>query len=467
MAWPVERKGREAFAQEREVVRAGSGEPIERAEVQAFLAGLSEACFASVAFARRKGRPFIQPRGGFATLADQARLSLALSEAGADFIPLTIDSHTRHNDYDVAAELLRQSEATGRNLLNGFPLLAHGYRRTRTILAPIDKPFSLRHGTPDARLLVEHAIAAGITEIEGGGLTYCLPYARTFPVDRALLYWQYVDALVADHSTPGRPIHRESFGVLTATLVPPVMVIVTQLVELLLAAEQGVTSFSISFGQTGSFIQDLAIGRVMRTLARRHLATFGFSGVQVRLVFHQWMSAFPGDTDRAADLIGMATLIGRFVEADKIVIKTRHEALGVPPVEVNCEAVRQTRYILDTFSPVGGLTSPDIEEECALLGREVESVMSAIFDLGGRQFWESVHRAVTTGLIDVPYSPHDQNHNRLKTARGRDGAIRIVEPGRVPIAGADLASERRLLGAHQATTNATAQQILRDINIYL
>ena len=42
---------------------------------------------------------------------------------------------------------------------------------------------------------------AGITEIEGGGISYCLPYSEAFPLDRALLYWQYVDRVCALHST--------------------------------------------------------------------------------------------------------------------------------------------------------------------------------------------------------------------------------------------------------------------------
>ena len=40
------------------------------------------------------------------------------------------------------------------------------------------------------------ALASGIAEIEGGGLCYCLPYSEGFPLDRCLLYWQYVDRQV-------------------------------------------------------------------------------------------------------------------------------------------------------------------------------------------------------------------------------------------------------------------------------
>src|SRR5205085_9809639 len=96
---------------------------------------------------------------------------------------------------------------------------------TRELYTGIEKPISLRHGTPDARLLAEIAMASGIVEIEGGGICYCLPYSEGFPLDRCLLYWQYVDQLCALHSSAERPLHRESFGPLSATLVPPAIAV--------------------------------------------------------------------------------------------------------------------------------------------------------------------------------------------------------------------------------------------------
>src|SRR3954463_6777028 len=69
--------------------------------------------FPCVAYAKRGNAPCIQPRGGFPLFEAQAELTRKLSEAGADFIPLTIDSYTRHNQYDTAAQLLRRSEEEG------------------------------------------------------------------------------------------------------------------------------------------------------------------------------------------------------------------------------------------------------------------------------------------------------------------------------------------------------------------
>jgi len=433
-------------------------------EVVRHLASLPARRFPSIRYAEReRGMPMLQPRGGTPIFEEQLRLTRMLSDAGADFVPLTIDSCTRHNQYDTASQLLRRSEEEGKAYLNGYPLVCHGHELTRQLYVGLDKPVSLRHGTPDARLLVEIAIGSGIAEIEGGGLCYSLPYSEGFPVDRALLYWQYVDRVCALYSTPERPIHRESFGPLSATLVPPVVVIVIELVELLLAAEQGVLSFAVSFGQTGSFIQDVATAQVMRKLSRELLDEHGFQAMQVRLVYHQWMGQFPMQRERAAALIAGSAMVAGVIDADKVVVKTVDEALGVPRPEVNAEAVDTVRYVLRTFGTPPSVDSPAIHSEAALIESEVRTVMSAIFGLSGDAFWESVYRAFQMGWIDLPFSPHADNANKLVSMRDANRSIRIVDPGSMPISPGDLATERSLLATRRDSSEKTYRRMLSDI----
>lgn len=434
-------------------------------EVRAFLQTLPARRFPSVAYSQRGSAPMLQPRGGVPTFDEQLRLTRALSEAGADFVPLTIDSCTRHNQYDTAAQLLRRSEEEGKAYLNGYPLVCHGHELTRELYIGLDKPVSLRHGTPDARLLVELAIGSGIVEIEGGGLCYCLPYSEGFPLDRALLYWQYVDRICALYSTAERPIHRESFGPLSATLVPPVVALSVEVTELLLAAEQGVKSFAVSFGQTGSFIQDVACARVLRKVAREMLDFHGFGDVQLRLVYHQWMGQFPMRRERAAALIAGSALIGGLIDADKIVVKTVDEALGVPRAEVNAEAVDMVRYVLRTFAAPELVNSPAIDEESELIESELRSILDATFALSGDSFWESVYRAFQRGFIDVPFSPHGDNANRLVTMRDGNCSVRIADPGCLPISTKDVAHERRLLQSRADRFEKTYKQMLSDISL--
>lgn len=438
---------------------------ISPAEVREHLAKIPRTRFARVAYGNRGLAPCVQPRGGFPVFEAQYELTRKLNDAGADFIPLTIDSYTRQNEYETATQLLRRSEEEGKNYLNGYPLVSHGFALTRDLYEGIDKPISLRHGTPDARLLVEVAIASGIVEIEGGGICYCLPYSEGFPLDRSLLYWQYVDRVCADYSTPEAPIHRESFGPLTATLVPPAIAISIEIIEVLLAAEQGVVSFAVSFGQTGSIVQDLAAARVLKRLTRRYLDDFGFEAVRSYLVYHQWMGQFPAERERAAALIVGSTVIANLVGADKLVVKTVDEALGVPRPEINAQAVETVRYVLRTFACAQPVTSELVEREAALIESEVDSILHAVFDMPGQVFWQSVFQAFQLGFLDVPFSPHADNANKLVSMRDGNGSIRICERGKVPISDQAANQEKQLLSEGRNPTGETYRQLLSDITM--
>lgn len=465
MALPDPRACLGDLAAERERLLSASGVDLDPSTAAEHLESLPRSRFASVAYGARPGRPYVQPRGGVPGFAQQRALTEALHEAGADFIPLTIDSHTRHNDYAAATALLAAGLEQGRDLLNGYPLVSHGVVRTRELYEGIDKPVSLRHGTPDARLLAEIAVAAGITEIEGGGLSYTLPYSKAFPLDRALAHWQYVDRLCAIAGPRDAPVHRESFGPLTATLVPPVIAVAVQLSELLLAAEQGVRSFAVSFGQTGSFEQDAAIARVLREESARLLARFGLGDVTVRLVFHQWMGAFPAEPSRAWQVIAVSAATSALIGADKVVVKTPDEAIGIPSAESNATAVRAVRYALEMVSCTSPVTSEAIEEERELIAGEVTDLMDHVLSLPSRSLLAAVHRAVLTGAIDVPFAPHEQNAGRLITDYGPGRRVRILDPGAVPLSGAHQRRERTLLGDRVTDGGPLWQRLLRDVRI--
>ena len=311
----------------------------DQSEVDEFIKNSSKNLFSSWSYKNRNNSPLVQPRGGISTFEKQYELYSKLVNANVDILPLTIDSHTRLNDYEKSIELAKISEDTGENMLNGYPLIYYGHKVTRKLNERFQKPISLRHGTPDARLLVELAIASGIFEIEGGPITYVLPYSKSFPLDKAFLYWQYIEKLCVKYSRINEPITRESFGPLTATLVPPAITIAVEILEMLLSVSEGITSFSVSFSQTGSFIQDIAITNLLRTLSKQYLSAYGINDpIDIYIVYHQWMGAFPKDKPQSNALIDLGSVISSFINADKIIIKTQDEAFGIPSIESNAAA---------------------------------------------------------------------------------------------------------------------------------
>jgi methylaspartate mutase epsilon subunit len=416
--------------EEREIILSNEFvDTFDFAEVEDFVKNASKDLFISHRF-KNKDKMLVQPRGGFPTYKKQFALYEFFTDANVDVLPLTIDSNTRLNDYGTAQKMLRLSEENDVDMLNGYPLVNHGYRTTRKMITHFNRPVSLRHGTPDARLLIETAIASGIFEIEGGPITYLLPYSKNFPLDKAFLYWKYVERVCANYSALNEPINRESFGPLTATLVPPAITIVIQLLEMLLALEEGVKSFSVSFAQQGSMNQDIVTGAVLKKLARYYAEQIDCGDADIHLVYHQWMGAFPTNQNFAEQLINMATVIASMVGADKIITKTREEASGIPTKEANAKTVADTQY---TLRILNGLPNVVDEEEEEILTLEVKAIMEAVFNDSADTLWRKVFNSIKNGVIDVPFSPHIINHNEMITIRDAQKNIRIIKRGNVPI----------------------------------
>ena len=441
---------------------------LDKKETKKYLQTLEESRFASLVYEKNQSKsPLIQPRGGVATFQNQFKLTKALYESGADFIPLTIDSLTRHNDYSRASALLELSEIENKSLLNGYPLVSHGYKITRQLYDKIDRPISLRHGTPDAKLLVEIAMASGITEIEGGGLCYSLPYSRDYPIDRAILNWQYIDRLCSEMSINNKLIHRESFGPLSATMVPPMIIVVVQVLELLLAVEQGVKSFAVSFGQTGSIDQDIAIANALRYISKNLLDKFGFEDIKLRLVYHQWMGAFPFDKTKAEAIIGSSSIIASLINADKIVTKTYQESIGVPTITANKDGIKLVKYIFNYFQKGQKVRSDRSLLEEELIISQSQKILDTIFNSKSDSLWESIYHAVINGIIDIPFTPHIDNCNKLITIRDKSNGIRILNPGKVPISKRDLDKEKKLISQNINVHKKLYEKLLDDINLMI
>lgn len=447
--------------EEREIILSNEYvDSFDFAEVAEFVSNASKELFISHHFAR-KSKMLVQPRGGFPTYQQQYALYEYFVGANVDVLPLTIDSNTRLNDYATAKKMLRLSEENDMDMLNGYPLVTHGYRTTRKMITHFDKPVSLRHGTPDARLLIETAIASGIFEIEGGPITYLLPYSKNFPLDKAFLYWKYVERVCANYSQLNEPINRESFGPLTATLVPPSITIVIQLLEMLLSLEEGVKSFSVSFAQQGSMNQDIVTGAVLKKLARHYAGEIDCGDAAINLVYHQWMGAFPTNQDYADQLINLSTVIAAMVGADKIITKTRQEATGIPTREANAKTVADTQYCLRILN---GLPNVVDEEEEEMLTLQVTSIMEAVFNDPADTLWRKVFNSIKSGVIDVPFSPHIINQNEMITIRDAGKNIRIIERGNVPIPDRCYEYDKSHCDLSKDTTSIV-NDIIHDIGI--
>lgn len=382
--------------------------------------------------AEEQGKLLLQPRAGVALVDDHIAL-LKFLEQHCDLLPTTIDAYTRQNRYQEAEKGIAKSTDSNQSFLNGFPAVNHGLDACRRVVESVDKPVEVRHGTPDARLLAEITLAAGFTSFEGGGISYNIPYTKKVPLEKSIRDWQYVDRLVGVYEEAGVSINREPFGPLSGTLVPPFISHTVSILEGLLALEQGVRSITLGYGQLGNLIQDVAAIRSLKSLAHEYFQKQGYTDYELSTVLHQWMGGFPEKETKAYSVITWGGVAAVFSGATKVIIKTPHEAMGIPTKEANTQGLESTRQITNMLKDQSLPESEELKTETELIKREVRTVVDAVLELGQGNVASGSVRAFQAGVIDIPFSASIYNNGKLLSVRDNCGAIRIFERGNVPM----------------------------------
>ena len=382
--------------------------------------------------AKRDKRTLVQPRAGVPVVEEHIKLMQYLEKNGeADLLPSTIDSYTRQNRYEEAENGISESIRLGRAMLNGFPAVNHGVMKCRQVIESVSVPMQVRHGTPDARLLTEITLAGGFTSYEGGGISYNLPYCKNIPMERTIKDLQYTDRLVGIYEEMGVSINREPFGPLTGTLVPPCISHAAAVIEALLAAEQGVKNITVGYGQCGNLVQDVAAIRTLEELTDEYLKKYGYDDVEVTTVLHQWMGGFPADEAMAFGVISFGSMIAALSKATKVIVKTPHEAVGIPTMEANAEGLRCTKQVVNMLYDQD-FKNESLETEKEIIKLETRAIVDKCFELGKGDIAVGVCRGVEAGVLDVPFAPCRANAGIMLPCRDNDGAVRILEPGNLP-----------------------------------
>jgi methylaspartate mutase epsilon subunit len=407
------------------------------------------------------GAPLIQPRGGRTTQAKQSQLWSALESAGCDLLPLTIDSKTRLGQIELASTAYQNSLISGLETLNGFPLLSVDVKIAKELIDSANLPVSLRHGTPYAFDLIKRAVEIGITEIEGGPLSYCLPYSRDTDLVRVINSWKEAE-LVCSKSQD--TVVRETFGILTACLVPPIVSVLVNALECaFIETFKGGTPMA-SFGATGSDYQDAAAVESFRLVYPWLKERLQLPESDFLVAFHHWMGPFPKNKELAESIIVSGTQLAVLIGANKVVTKTVDEALGVPTDDSNAAGVRLTKSVLEEslslLEIVPALSKS--EEDVSLIVKECKIQLEKLLERTS-DICEILFDAVKTGLIDPPFAPHRACRGNLKSLRAIDGSVRITTDFPGVFSEGFIQFERKVLDLKCMWANVSSDEVKLDL----
>lgn len=384
--------------------------------------------------ARSESRILLQPRFGVATIEAQAEGVRVLAEdGGADLLTMSSDTYSRWEDFAKAADAVKLSHEKGRSMLNGFPAAIHGIQGTRRVTEATSVPIGGRGATGAPQAYNAMMLAGGATEFNGSALAFVMNVEARMKVPQAIRNTQFIDRMIGKLTELGAYPAKESSTIVSGTIVPPAVAVVCGVIEVLLAAEQGVKYHCVAYPVNSSVIQDIAACRVMREYCDRYAKAAGFADLEIAYAIHQWLGPFPEDKARALARISFDSVTAVYAGVEKILVKSSEEGQGTPTNQGNIEGLRATRQAVELARGQRFPSCAELDEECEQIRKESTALLDAIFELGKGDVALGVSRAIDTGVYEFPYSVNQSNCGKMLVCRDARGAVRYLDTGNLPL----------------------------------
>ena len=144
------------------------------------------------------------------------------------------------------------------------------------------------------------------------------------------------------------------------------------------------------------------------------------------------MGGFPQDEAQAFGVISWGAAVAVLSGATKVIVKSPHEAFGIPTMEANAAGLRATKQLCNMLSCQIMKNGPRAMAEKDMIIKETRAILNKALELGGDDFEKASIAAFEAGVIDVPFAPSVVNRGEAMPARDNEGAVRFLRFGNLP-----------------------------------
>jgi methylaspartate mutase epsilon subunit len=385
---------------------------------------------------KAEGKIGLFPRSGVPIVEEEIKLLQGLNAVGVRLFPFTTDSYTRNLQLDKCQKGLEESIRTGKNKLNGYPIINHGVKTTRRVVESCEGAFDPRSSRVANSFVGEIAFASGMTAMPNSFFGWIGGYDKKATPEECIQTAQYLGRLIGMYADRGVIISTDTHGWLPNGTIPMYVNIATQIIEALISAGQGTKSIVPLMNFQGNIAQDVAEIRICEKLFRKYLDKFGFTDVVIPGIIGNQSSLFPfpQDLGNAFGYINFVAMEAAMTDLAACSVKTIDEALGVPSIESHMQTyasanwifnvVRQQKFVADT---------PAINQEMRVTELAVSAILDKVIEMGDGDIAVGSVKAIEAGVLDSPFSINIYPKDLCMGARDLEGACRYIDYGNLPI----------------------------------
>jgi methylaspartate mutase epsilon subunit len=382
---------------------------------------------------REEGRTVVSPRAGTGVLEEEIKLCQALEKSGVPLIPVTTDSYTRGRQFEKAQRALEESQKTGKSILNGYPIAIQGVKNTRKVIESCPNAAFTPRGA--GGLSMEIALASGMTAGGGEAFLGFGAYSKKDTLDDCFLRAQYANRLAGWYAERGIIISVDAHGWTPTATFPLSINIVSQVIDTLAAAEQGVKAVTPLVHYMGNMAQDLAWTKVSPEMIREYLDKYGYKDTIVNGRICQMVPLYPVPLDLggAFAYINYSAMVASLANAEALFVRTVDEGAGVPTTQSHEMSYRSAKWIFDVVREQKiefNMKEVEIEEKITKL--EVRAILDKVFEMGDGDVLVGACKAIEAGMLDSTWSSNMNVKDRVLGVRDARGACRYLDFGNLP-----------------------------------
>jgi methylaspartate mutase epsilon subunit len=412
---------------------------------------------------RAKGKIATASMMGVAPIERDIEFSKYQQDQGnCDLLTTVVDSLTRNHRFEESEKLTKESENVGRSLLNGLPIVHYGLAGCRKKIESLDLPVMVWAPAPDMRLSCEIALASGHTGVSfGGGLQTFFHYTKETPPEVPIRNFQYVNRLTGYYEERGVPLVNMTAGALSC-ITPPSAIFAAQIIEHLLAAEQGVKNVHYSWwGAQGSLSQAVASCITLEKVGNEYLKKLGYIDVNnITMGSYGANAARPLDYAAAFSIVCMGALVAALSRCDVSQVITIDEAHRIPTKENSAASLRAAKTILNLLQDQKSdycETSKEVKAECEILEAELKAILDKVIELGNGDVAIGAVRAIEAGVLDQPFAANQRVARKIMGVRDAEGAVRYLSHGNLPFS-------KEILAFHQTKIAERSKKLGKQVD---
>jgi len=260
-------------------------------------------------------------------------------------------------------------------------------------------------------------------------------YDKKATVEECIETGQYLARLVGLYADRGVIISCDLHGWLPNGVIPMSMNIATQVMEGLVAAEQGVKSIVPLINLQGHFAQDIADIRVTPKLHRKYLDKFGYKDVIIPGTIGSQVPLypFPQDVGSAFGYIVYTVTVAAMAKMDACSPKTIDEALGVPSNESHAQTYSAANWVLNVVRQQDiEIDNEEIRQEEKIAEEQATQIIDKVLEMGDGDVTVGIVKGIEAGVLDSPFSINVNVKDKVLGVRDIKGACRYLDFGNLP-----------------------------------